>query len=59
MNIDIHGYKIMSEQLQILMLRREETAYIQSQLLAGQLDKDWKRVKICSKVLLERWRNGK
>jgi len=49
----------ISEQAQIVLLRREETAKIQSELLAGQLDKNWERVKICSKVLLERWRDGK
>ena len=50
---------VESEQLQIVLLRREETDRIQSELLAGQLDKNWERVRICSKVLLERWRNGK
>lgn len=49
----------MSEQLRIIYLRRESTEAIEEKRAKAQLDKDWESVKLCSRVLLQRWSNNK
>jgi hypothetical protein len=48
----------MSEQLRIVYLRRDSTEVIKSKRTEAQLDKDWETVKLCSRVLLQRWSNN-
>jgi len=48
----------MSEQLRIVYLRRDSTEVIESKRTEAQLDKDWETVKLCSRVLLQRWSNN-